>query len=52
MLGDFILSAGADMQQSLSAVSVSVPINSKKYKFADNDKIYFISFAVTNCLPV
>ena len=24
---------------------------SKKYKFTDNGKLYFVSFAVTNCLP-
>jgi hypothetical protein len=25
---------------------------SKKYKFADNDKIYFVSFAVTNWIDL
>ncbi len=25
---------------------------SKKYKFADNDKIYFVSFATTNWIDV
>ena len=25
---------------------------SKKYKFADTDKIYFVSFAVTNCIDL
>ena len=25
---------------------------SKKYKFADNDKLYFVSFAVTNWIDL
>ena len=46
---------GADRQQRKSSASVSVPSlgslfykMGSKYKFADNDKLYFVSFTVTN----
>ena len=57
---------GADMQQRKSGVGVSVPAlvcysvkaisyfynMSSKYKFADNDKLYFVSFAITNWIDL
>jgi hypothetical protein len=54
------------MQQRQSGVGVSVPSlelqiykaipyvynMSSKYKFADNDKLYFVSFAITNWIDL